>query len=457
MQKFVDYIVKFIHKVLTKFGIGEQMRYSIIRYSFNTGWMFAEKVLFMVVAFFVGVYVARYLGPQKYGLLNYAISFVAIFKVMANLGLNGVLTRELVKSKDFENQLLGTAFLLKLVSSIIGYLIILIALQFLIIDFKNKVLILIIAGSMLFSSIEIARFYFEANVKSKYNAIASSAAIIISSGVKLLMVFTKARLEWFAFAFAIEFVLQAIGIFIFYKKYRPNKRKWKYNISLAKALLRDSWPLLFSGFAAMLYLRIDQLMIKEMINADAVGNYSAAIKISEIWYVIPIVIVSSLFPAIVKEHAVKIKYELRLEQLFSLLVRIAVFIAIPVSIASPFIIGKLFGNDYLDASPVLRIHIWSGIFIFMNNVVARWHIVENKTKIFMIRTAGGAFLNIILNLILIPEYEIIGAAIASLISYFFIAYFSCLLFKPMRKLFVIQSKAMASIIPFRLFIKNKRV
>ncbi len=454
MQKFVDYIVRLIHKVLTKFGIGEQMRYSIIRYSFNTGWMFAEKVLFMVVAFFVGIYVARYLGPQKYGLLNYAISFVAIFKVLANLGLDGVITRELVKSKYDENLIIGTGFRIKIFGALSALVIILILIQFVVSDFRSRLLISIIAIGIIFNSLGITRFYFEAKVKSKYNAVGASIATVISSLFKLSLVLFQAELVWFAVAYMSEITIQSILSIIFYKIYKKDGNKLVFNLNIARLLVKDSWPLLFAGFATMLYLQIDQIMLKEMIGAKAVGNYSAAVKLSEIWYIIPSVIVGSLFPAIVKEHQVKLKYELRLKQLFTLLARIAVFIAIPISIASSFIIEKLFGIDYIEASPVLRVHIWSAVFIFLNLVVAKWHIVENESKLYMIRTAIGAIMNIILNLLLIPKYQILGAALASLVSYSFIAYFSCLLFKPMRKLFVLQSKAMASILPVKLLIKK---
>ena len=149
MHKLIQYIVTLFHQILKKFGIGEEMRYNLVRYSFNTGWMFAEKVLLMVVAFFVGIYVARYLGPQRYGILNYAISFVAIFKVLAGLGLDNILIKRLTIEENNKNKILGTAFFLKNIASFFCFLFFLILVLHSTENTDNKIIIIIIAFGIL--------------------------------------------------------------------------------------------------------------------------------------------------------------------------------------------------------------------------------------------------------------------------------------------------------------------
>jgi O-antigen/teichoic acid export membrane protein len=426
---------------LKKFGIGDQMRYNLVRYTFNTGWMFAEKILLMVVAFFVGIYVARYLGPEKYGLLNYAISFVAIFKVMAGLGLDGIIIRELVQSRGAKKSILGSSFILKTIGACISFSIILIFVYFNSNDLRTSCLILIIASGLFFNSMSISALYFESIVKAKFNAIAISLSTLLSSCIKLFLVFYKADLLWFALSYVSDTIFQSVIVFLIYINKNNDLLSWKFEKKIAIKLIKESWPLLFSGVSVMIYLQIDQVMIKYMINADAVGKYSAAVKLSEMWYFIPAVITNSLFPAIVKVHESKNKYELRLIQLFRLLGWSAVLLAIPISLLSPWMIHNSFGQAYNESIPVLKIHIWSGIFIFMNFVISKWHIVENRTISFMLRTFSGALINIILNLILIPKYGINGAAIASLISYAYVGFISGLFFKPMRKLLYLQCLA----------------
>ena len=93
------------------------------RYFANTAWLFAEKILRMVVGLFVGVWVARYLGPAKFGLLSYAQSFVALFGAIATLGLDGIVVRELVKDESKRDVLLGTSFVLKLIGAFLVFLV----------------------------------------------------------------------------------------------------------------------------------------------------------------------------------------------------------------------------------------------------------------------------------------------------------------------------------------------
>ena len=69
------------------------------KYFVNTGWLFFERIIGMAVTFFVGVYVARYLGPANFGLLSYAGSFVGLFMGISALGLNNIVVRELVKNE----------------------------------------------------------------------------------------------------------------------------------------------------------------------------------------------------------------------------------------------------------------------------------------------------------------------------------------------------------------------
>ncbi|MEN8120039.1 MAG: flippase [Bacteroidota bacterium] len=404
--------------------------------------MFAERMLFMIVAFFVGIYVARYLGPGKYGILNYALSFAFLFQAFSKLGLDGIVTRNLIQNPDKKLEILGSSFTLKVLGSIFSFILIFVSLQFSSSDYQTKIMVIIIAAGMLFDSLEVGRFFFESQVKAKYSAVASSVSVIVSSALKILFIFLVADLLWFAVAYSVEIVVRGVGFLIIYQKKNQNISKWKFDKPISKSLLKDSWPLMLSSMAVMLYMRIDQIMIKEMLDANAVGQYAAAVKISEIWYFIPVIINNSIFPAII---GAKTKnetfYYKRLQQLLSLLIWMALLISLPIYIISPAIITNLFGDEYLLASSVLSIHIWSGIFIFMNNTAGKWHIAENLTKLSLIKTILGATINITLNIILIPKYGIIGAAWATLITYAFIGYFSNLLFKPTRKLFKIQTNA----------------
>jgi O-antigen/teichoic acid export membrane protein len=162
--------------------------------------------------------------------------------------------------------------------------------------------------------------------------------------------------------------------------------KWEFQIKRSKELLSDSWPLILSGLAVMLYMRIDQIMLGQMLGDEAVGIYSAAARLSEIWYFIPMIIVSSTFPTLIASRQASIeKYEDMLKRLFRLMFLLALSLAIPISFMSEFIINTLYGEKYNGAAGILVVHIWAGIFVFMGVASSRWFISENLQK-------NGAFI-----------------------------------------------------------------
>ena len=195
-------------------------------------------------------------------------------------------------------------------------------------------------------------------------------------------------------------------------------RQWQFKSSTAFILLKDAWPLVLSGVVIAIYMKIDQVMIKNMLSNKEVGYYAVAVKLSEAWYFIPMAICTSLFPAIVKAKQVSEKlYLSRLQKLYDILAWMAIGIAIPVTFLSDFIIETLFGAKFLPAAPVLTIYIWAGVATFLGVASSQYLISENMTRLSFFRTLMGMIINVILNLWLIPIYGIVGSALATLVSY----------------------------------------
>lgn len=398
---------------------------NFMKYFKNTSWLFGEKILRMIVALFVGVWVARYLGPEKFGLLSYAQSFVALFSVVAGLGLDSLVVRELVKDESRAETLLGTSFFLKIFGAFCMLIFLAIALQFTSNDFYTKALIFIIASASIFQSFNVVDFYFQSKVMSKYIVYANVISLLFSSVVKITLIISNSSLEAFVWVVLFDSIILAIGYLYYFFKHSDFKiQKLIFSKSTAILLLKDSWPLILSGIVISIYMKIDQVMIKQLLGNEEVGQYSAAVRISEAWYFIPGVIASSLFPAIInaKKYSEELYYK-RLQRLYNLMVWIAIAIAIPVTFLSDSIINLMYGGQYNQAGGVLLIHIWSGIFVFLGVASSQWLLIENLNKISMYNAAIGSIINVVLNLILIKKIGIIGAAWASLASYSFSAYF----------------------------------
>ena len=413
------------------------------KYFANTSWLLGERALRIAVSLFVGIYVARYLGPERFGLLSYALSFVGIFVALATLGLDEVVVRELIKTPEQREKILGSSFLLKLVGTLLMWAAILVAIPLTENDLQTNILIIIIAFGTVFQALNVIDLNFQAKVKSKYVVHAQFVQLIISSIVKIILVVNEAPLIWFASVYSLDVIVLAMGLVFAYLYNGDNIFSWKWSFETSKYLLHDSWPLIFAGVVISVYMKIDQVMIKEMLGAKEVGLYAAAVKLSEAWYFIPMAIASSLFPAIInaKVYQKEVYYQ-RLQKLYDLMVWIAIAIALPTTFLSTLVVEFLYGKEYLGSSSVLIIHIWTAVFVFLGVASSKYLLAENFIKKTFYRTFIGALLNIIMNYYLIGIIGIQGAAISTLVSHFFAAYFYDILDKDLRIMFIMKTKSL---------------
>jgi len=418
------------------------------RYSINTAWLFSEQILRMVAGFFVGVWVARYLGPEKFGIFSYALAFVSIFQGIAKLGLDGILVRDLVKEPEKKDIYLGTSFWLKFFAGIIIFIIVLIVSYFASDNLQTFIYINIISAGLIFQSFEVIDFYYQATVQAKYISIRKMIQLFLSSSIKLIFILVKADLIWFVLVTLFDSISLAVFSWLIYKSQRlPNFIKY-FELNTAKRLLKDSWPLVFSSIAIAVYMRIDQVMIKNLLGDREVGLYSAAVKLVEVWYFIPMIITQSLFPAIVSKYNNKQEFFRRLIVLSSVMGYIGLFISVMLSISSYFIIKMLYGEKFLDAAPILSIASFIIFISFWMSGVSRRQAIDMQ-KLALFATILSAVANIILNFIFIPIYGVRGAALVSVLNQFIAGPFFAFFHPKARENFYIAFKGL--ILPFKWF------
>lgn len=408
----------------------------------NIGWLFFDKILRMGIGLLVGVWVARYLGPEQYGQLNYAISFVALFGAIAGLGLNGIVVRDIVKYPEGSNTTLGTAFLLQVLGGLIAVLLVTGTTAWLRPnDTLTQAMVAVLSISLVFKSTEVIKYWFESQVQSRYTVWIENGVFVFTATLKVAMILTKTSLMAFVWLSTVEAALVAIGLVIIYVKKGGNLYSCNPNIQRVKSLLRDGWSLLLASLAVTIYMRIDMVMLDEMVGSSEVGIYAAATRISEIWYFLPLVIISSVSPSIIRCHRSDINlYTSRMKTIYFIMVWSAIALSLPISLLSNPIIAILFGREFKDAAPILAIHLWASIAVFLGVASSQHLLVEQLQKISFYRTLIGLACNIILNLALIPKMGAKGAAIATVISYF-IATLSLFFFKATQKhaLYIVAS------------------
>lgn len=412
------------------------------RYLFNTSWMFVEQVLRILAGLLVGIYVARYLGPDQFGVYSYALAFVALFSALGRLGLDSILVRDLVNHPDRRDAYLGTAFWLKVTGVTITLMILGVILQVVANDAETKLYVYIIAGGLLFQSCEVIDSYFQSKVLSKYVAVPKIIQLVLSSVLKLCFIFIQADLLWFVLVSLIDQVSLAICLLWSYDRQRLGAFWLRFDPAVAVDMLKTCWPLMLSQVSVAIYMRIDQVIIKELLGAREVGIYAAAARISEVWSFIPVIVTNSLFPAILsaKSHD-QMLYAERLQKLYSVMVLAALAIALPVTLLNDWIVQILYGSAYRDAGPVLMIHVWGGVFVALGTASSTWLLSENLQHIALYRTLSGAIANLALNTALIPRYGIVGAAVATVAGYMMAGFLFDLFHSKTRRMFFMKVDA----------------
>ncbi|WP_316807676.1 flippase [Pedobacter agri] len=424
------------------------------KYLKNTGWLMFGKILSLVV----GLFIARYLGPDLFGDLTFGLSLVAILAAIGALGLDTFIIREIIKEPTKRDEILGTSLWLRLITNAAA---IPVAMAIYYISHKISknpgepltIIVGLLALASFFKSFNVIDAYFQSQVQSKYVVQVQNICLIISAVVKLILIYLGFPLIYIVLALVFDGFILALGLVIVYQKRGFNIFDWNFDSIRAKSLLKQSSPLILSAVMVSIYMKIDVLMLKE-VGSKAVGIYGAAANLSEAWYFIPVAIVTSVFPALINARKTDLeRYHKRLGNLYDLLVYICLPVGIFISFTANFIIHLLYSNEFEGAGMMLSIHIWSGIFVFLGSASSQYLIAEGYTKIAFYRTAAGAIVNILLNLWLIPKYAGVGASIATLIACF-ISTFFILLIPKTRQQGIMMLKSLFLVTAFQKIFKR---
>ena len=415
----------------------------------NIAWHSSEKLLRMFVGFAVGLWLARYLGPQEYGRFNYITAWLGMFEAIAWLGVGETMIRDLVRDRDDEDRIMGSAFMIRLSGSLLA---IALALGFAIslggFDSTQFTLLAILCIGVPFAETSGGIWiWFVSHTNVGPAVLGKNISIIIGALLRIFVILTGAGLITLMATVTVESVLYSLFLLGAYFCYGERFSHWRFDVLHAWQMLLTGLPIILNSLVVSLNARVAQIILGRLTGMVDVGVYCAALRFSEIWWVVP--------PMIIQTLASRYIYPKDLgEQLKSNVARIiagmALLSLIPcffISAIGSELISVFLGMQYQGASSVLMIHIWTAVLIFVDAPVNQYLLATYRQSQLVFKSLVLLSLNFGLSLILIPRYGAQGAACSTLIAQTSVVLLLPMLYRPLRDVFSLYRLAILEVRP----------
>lgn len=416
----------------------------------NFGWLVADKGVRLMVSVIVTGWVARYLGKQNYGLLNYSMALVAIFAAVTPLGMDALIVREIIKEPQRGGRWIGTIMGFRAAAAVVASV-----MAFgLVFGLRPGeplawMLVCTLSSGILFQSLESGELWFQAHTQMRKLVVPRLVLFLCMNVLKIMAVLRGAGVVWFSVLTAMEQMVSGGISWVIVRRSLGAANRLSFDASYGWKVLRHSWPLAISALSVVLYMKLSQLVLSGLMGDASLGVYAAAIRIPETATFLPTILATSLLPSLMKSKAEGVAaYRASLRRFFRINALLALCICIPVSLAAPLIIRVLFGPTFSEAGPVLAVYVWSLLFVFLGVARGQHLLNELLTHLPLWFSGFGLLVNLIACLIMIPRYGAMGAAIATVVSQCIAAFLSSFIHPKTRV--VGQEQWLAMITPWRI-------
>ena len=425
--------------IFSRFNLSE----NAVKVTKNVGWAVAGKTVSLLGSLLVGILVARYLGPEQYGLMNYVISYVCIFQVFATFGLDSIEIREESRHPEERDVIIGTAFTIKTILAAITLAAVAVSVMITETDSFTRWMIMLYSLSIVLNSLNVIRNHFTSLVWNEYVVKTEISRTVIGALIKIGLLFAKAGLGWFIAVYTFDFVLLASGYCTSYRLKIDRIKLWRFDIKWAKYLVAQSFPLMLTGAAVMIYQRIDQVMIGKMIDSASVGQFSVASKFVEVLIFVPTIIAQTIAPILIRTREKdNDEYKKKSQVFMNVTIWGSIFMSVIMSLISYYVVIWTFGKAYLPAVLILQILSFKTVSVALSNTAGQLLIIEGLQKYAILRDAFGCVICVVFNLLLIPRFGTEGAAVVAILSNLSAGYIADLFIPQYRHLFRMQSKAL---------------
>ena len=399
----------------------------------NASWIIVCRIIQSLISLVIGMISARYLGPSNYGVITYVSSVVAFALPIMQLGLNQTLVKEFVQSPEREGKILGTSLVINILSSIVS-MIGSVAFVFLVNAGERETILVCILYSftLLFQATEMTQYWFQYQLLSKYPSIATLCAYVVVSLYKIFLLVTQKSVVWFALSNVLDYFLISVILMVIY--FKVGNQRLSFDWRLGREMLSRSKYYIIPSLMVMIFQHTDRIMIKLMMGEAETGFYSAAITCVGISGFVFSAVIDSMRPVILEEKGKdQARYENRVSQLYAIITFISLAQSIGMTVLAKPLVNLLYGAEYAPTAGILCVAVWYVTFSYYGSVRNVWILAEGKQRYLFGINVIGAVANVLLNLLLIPRWGGIGAAIASLITQFFTNVIIGFVFKPIRE------------------------
>lgn len=400
----------------------------------NTAWLTLEQVVRLAIAFFVMALVARHLGPERFGAYAYLFSLAALFAPLSAFGLDAIVMRRSVAAPEARDTTLGTALAIRIGGAVVG----LSAAIGTVVVFGGPrmatwELMAIATLTLLFLPAETFNAWFKAQERMAIVALPRIAVVLLIAIAALWLVWRDAGLSAFVALRAGEaalFGFVAVGV---YAVATAGLGQLRLRPAEFRSLLREGSPLFLSALAVMLYTRIDQVMLGHMASEVELGLYGVAVRVSDAALLLPMALRASFYASLVRAHRLASdSFDAHMQRVFDVMALASLAAMSAVAVAAALLLVPAFGIAYVEAMPMIFVLLISIPFHYLGGAREAMLTVRSWLWTAPVTSAIGVAANILLNLILIPRYGGIGAASATVLSYWLAVHGTCFLFPWLR-------------------------
>ncbi|MBK8509765.1 MAG: flippase [Candidatus Competibacteraceae bacterium] len=416
----------------------------------NILWILFDRMGRLLISFITGIIVARQLAPELYGIFTFSNAVVSIVSFLNIGAIEAIVIWQLVREPEAKKEILGSAFVLRLLGGIATVLTVICIVPFL--EREPSIIAIvapIIAGTTLFTAMDVGEYWLRQVLASKYGVIARQIALIIGAGGRIWAASSPSPLLFLALVIALEALLVAVGLAFSLHRLGVTPWHWRVVGTRCIQLLVGAWPLLLAAAAVGLYARAGVIILGQWQGSYAVGLFSVATIMVEATHAVPVAIMASVTPILLAQRLTsEAKFTWAFKIWLQRIVWLGIAVCLTLFLSAPLMMSLLFGSRYDGSIAIFEILIWSAFFVFISVASEVWLIGYNLQRYQLPKTLLAAVVSVMLNLCLAPTLGAKGTAIATLLSYSVSAFWANALFYDTRPLFRLQVMAF---VPFKFW------